>query len=402
MSSGGYAGLPISNSVLSEGFGMLRTVINDFKTAGNEITVLLDGRISKLNPPINADYTVPIFYPQEAKSFLANIASIDDSVLIIAPETGQTLQSLIELVEKTGKVSLNSESSAISKVANKAILHRVLAKNHLPTPKTLVLSVKDDLAKVKRVVKTKLSYPIVFKPMDGVSCSGLSIVKKEAQIEHAIAKIKVPSAEENFVVQEYIEGQAASVSLLCAKGKALAISLNQQTVKASGPEEASCYEGGSVPFDHPLKEKAFAISEKVVGCFEGLRGYVGVDLILAKDNVFVVDVNPRLTTSYVGLSRVANFNVAEALVTAVMKGEFPERLGTTGYVSFSKLKIPKPTTSSFQKISQISEVVSPPFPLNDNQKACGLIAGKGDSMEQGRIQLEEAKKRVLNIVNRGK
>ncbi len=116
----------------------------------------------------------------------------------------------------------------------------------------------------------------------------------------------------------------------------------------------------------------------------------------------MVDVNPRLTTSYVGLSRVANFNVAEALVTAVVKGEFPTKPETTGYVSFAKLKTSKPTIKTFEKIAKISEVVSPPFPLKDNQKACGLIAGQGDSMEHAGIQLEEAKKRILNIISGGK
>ena len=182
---------------------------------------------------------------------------------------------------------------------------------------------------------------MVFKPVDGVSCSGLSIVKEEAQVEKAVEKIKVESKEDHFVVQEFIEGDAASVSLLCAKGKAVAISLNHQTIKAGSPDETSFYEGGSVPFDHPLKQEAFAIAEKVVDCFEGLRGYVGVDLVLAKNKVFVVDVNPRLTTSYVGLSRVANFNVAEALINVVLKGEFPTKAETTGYVYFSKLEIPK-------------------------------------------------------------
>jgi hypothetical protein len=402
MSSGGYAGLPISNSVLSEGFGMLRTVASDFKAAGYEITVLLDDRISKLNPPINADCTVPIFYPQEVKNFLSNIAKINDAVLIVAPETAQTLQSIVELVEKTGKVSINCESNTISKVANKIVLYQVLKTNHLAIPKTLSLRVNDDLAKVKRAIKNKLSYPVVFKPVDGVSCGGLSFVKGESQVEKAVEKIKAASAEENFVVQEFIEGESASVSLLCAKGKVFAISLNQQTTRVGAPEEASCYEGGSVPFDHPLRQEAFTMAEKVVGCFEGLRGYVGVDLVLSKDKVFVVDVNPRLTTSYVGLSRVASFNVAETIVNAIMKGEFPIKPETTGHVSFSKLETPKPTINAFNRTAQVCGVVSPLFPLNDNQKACGLIAGQGDSMEQARLQLEEAKKRVLNIIGRGK
>ncbi len=65
VSGGGYAGQDISPSVLSEGFGMLRCLVEDFKAAGHEVTVLIDSRLSKLNPPIDADCIVPIFYPNE-------------------------------------------------------------------------------------------------------------------------------------------------------------------------------------------------------------------------------------------------------------------------------------------------------------------------------------------------
>jgi predicted ATP-grasp superfamily ATP-dependent carboligase len=402
ISGGGYAGQPIPLGVLSEGFGMLRSIVSNFKAAGYEVTVLLDARISKLNPPIAVDCTVPVFYPQEPKKFLAKVAKINDAAYIVAPETGQTLQSLVELVEQTGKVSLNCESSAIQKVADKTVLCKILKKNGLPTPKTLVLNVTDDLAIVKRAIKSKLSYPVVFKPMDGVSCGGLSVVKEDAQVEKAIAKIKAESAEKRFIIQEFVEGEAASVSLLSARGKALAISLNKQSVKVAAPEAVSSYEGGTVPFNHPLKQEAFTVAKKVVESYPGLRGYVGVDLVLAQDKPFVVDVNPRLTTSYVGLSRVADFNVAQALVNAALKSELPAKHESHGFACFSKIETPKPTISAFQKAAQISEVVSPPFPLNDNTKACSLIAGHGDSLENARLRFEEAKKRLINIISRGK
>ena len=162
VSGGGYAGQPISPSVLSEGFGMLRSIVSDFKSAGHEVTVLLDARLSKLNPPIDADCTVPVFYPQEAEKFLVNAAKINDAVYVIAPETGQTLQSLVEFVEQTGKVSLNCESSAIQKVADKTVLYETLKKNGLPTPKTMVLNVDDGLAEVKQInqKQVKLSFSV--------------------------------------------------------------------------------------------------------------------------------------------------------------------------------------------------------------------------------------------------
>ena len=402
ISGGGYAGQPMSPNVLSEGFGMLRSVVSDFKSAGHEVTVLLDDRISKLNPPIAADCTIPVSYPHEAEKLFNDAAKINDAIYVVAPETAQTLQSFVELVEHIGKVSLNCDARAIQKVADKTVLHEVLEKNGLPTPNTEVFNFEEDLTEIKQIISSEFNYPLVFKPADGVSCNGLSLVKEDAEVEKAVAKVKAESAGKHFVVQEFIEGEAVSVSVLCAGGKASAISLNKQNVKVASPEAVSSYEGGAVPFDYSPKQEAFRVSEKVVESFSGLRGYVGVDLVLSKDKPFVVDVNPRLTTSYVGLCRVAGFNVAEALVNAVLEGKLPAKCEINGFVCFSKVESPKPTVNAFQKAAKISEVVSPPFPLNNSNKSCSLVAGKGESLDDSGLRFEEAKKRLLNIISRGK
>jgi tyramine---L-glutamate ligase len=401
ISGGGYAGKQISPSILSEGFGMLRTIVSDFKLAGHEVTVLLDHRLSTLNPPLNANSIVPVFNSEEPQKFLVRLAEINDAVYVIAPETGKILQSLVEIVEQTDKISLNCESSAIQKVADKTVLCEVLEKNGVATPKTMVFEINENLAEIQCSSKRELTYPLVFKPLDGTSCCALSIVKEGDQVNDAISKLKAESANQHFIVQEFIEGEAASVSLLCVKGEARAISLNQQNVEICTPDGISSYKGGVVPFDHRLEQEAFRVSEKAVECFPGLKGYVGVDLILNRDKPFVVDVNPRLTTSFVGLSQTAKFNVAEEIIKAVLKGKLHAPSENNGYVCFSKYETCKPTNNAFQKIAEMKDVVSPPFPLSDSQKACALISAYGDSLENANERLEEAKKHVLSIINRG-
>jgi len=53
----------------------------------------------------------------------------------------------------------------------------------------------------------------------------------------------------------------------------------------------------------------------------GLRGYVGVDLVLGPNDDgnedWVIEINPRLTTSYIGLRVVAKANLAEAMLRVV-------------------------------------------------------------------------------------
>ena len=396
-SGGGYAGQQLPTDILAEGFGMLRSVAADFKTSGCEVTTLLDARLFKLNLPIAADHIFPVTYLEEPEKILMDLARINDSIYIIAPETGQALKTLVELAEKTGKTLLNCKSSAIAEVANKALLYATLQEKGFPIPKTLMLNASDTLAQIKHTLKRQLNFPVVFKPVDGVGCSGLSVIKAEFQIEKAIDKIRAESKCSDFITQEFIKGKSASVSLLATENKALAISLNRQDVTMADPEVFSSYNGGCIPFNHPSKEEAFDLAEKVVESFHGLQGYIGVDLILTKDMLYVVDVNPRLTTSYVGLRKVVNFNLAKAIENSVLKGKFPVKPENRGVVCFLKTETSKPTMETFKKAANMDVVVSPAFPLEDSSKSYALLVAEGATLDEATCAIEEAKKRLCNI-----
>jgi len=397
-SGGGYAGQKLPTGILAEGFGVLRSLTTDFKANGDEVTLLLDARLSRLNPPLDADHTFPVMYPEEPEKLLTSLAKINDSIYIIAPETGQTLQTIVELAEKTGKTTLNSKSTTITKVADKALLYAHLKEQGFPVPKNLLINVSNTFQKTRKTINQKLSYPLVFKPVDGVGCNGLSILKEESQIGKAIAKIKSESKCSYFIAQEFIEGESVSVSLLATKNTALAVSLNRQNIAMTGPEESSSYNGGCVPLDHPFKQEAFDLSEKVVKSINGLWGYIGVDLVLAPDMPYVVDVNPRLTTSYIGLRKVVNFNLAKAIENAVLKDNLPDKPENRGIACFLKTETPKPTMLTFKNTANMDTVVSPAFPLEENATSCALLMGSGETLDEATFAIEEAKKKLYSII----
>jgi len=402
VSGGGFAEEPISSGVLSEGFGMLRTLISDFKASGHYVTTLLDSRLAKLNPPIGADCVVPVFSSREAKVAIRKISESADAAYIIAPETDQVLQSLVESIEQTGAASLNCPANIIEKVANKAVLHKTLRKLGLPSPETIMFSVLDDVTEIKATINGRLNFPLIFKPLNGVSCCGLSVVRHEDQVASAVGKITRESSSKNFVAQELINGVAASVCLISTGSEALSISLNKQYVTIGAPEAISSYDGGLVPFDNPLKPEAFAITEKIVKSFQDLRGYVGVDLVLTEKEIVAVEINPRLTTSYVGLRRVVTFNPAQAIINAVLKRELPTNIQNCGYAYFSKIETPNPTINALQKTYKMNELVSPPFPVSDNGTACTLISSHSATLKETMLRFSEAKKRFLSTISGGK
>ncbi len=399
VSGGGYAQQPLPLGLLAEGYGMLRSMAADFKAAGHEVTVLLDERISKLNPPLEADFTVPIIYQSEAQKFLASISMVNDAVYVIAPETGQILQKLVQSIEVNGKICLNCTSEAIEKVSNKATLNKHLNKVQITTPKTLLLNFKDNITKNAKRINQELTYPIVLKTLDGAGCSGMSIIKTQESLNTAIAKLQKNTAVPQFIAQNYINGLPASVSVISNGKKAIAISLNKQQITLAQPSEESQYIGGCVPLEHPLSAKACSVAEKLVESIAGLRGYVGIDVVLSEDTVYVVDVNPRLTTSYVGLHAVADFNVAQALFEAVTSGILPKKVHSKEVVYFSKVETPQPTPAVYSKFAKLEYLCAPPFPSEPKEPAYALVMSKASTMQMACLHIEEAKKALRSIIS---
>ena len=397
VSGGGYAKHPLPTSVLAEGYAMLRGLIADFKAAGHETTVLLDERISRFNKPLDADLIIPVRYSEEPGRFITAISKIKDALYIIAPETSGILEEKVKLIEQTGKISLNCKSKAISQVTDKASLYENLEDMGFPIPKTLIIDINGASTDVLQTIKEGLRFPLIFKPADGTSCNGLSVVRSADQIDQAVSKIRQLTSSKRFIVQEFMDGASASVSLISNGKKAVPLSLNSQTLILSPPNAESRYEGGCVPFSHSLEQEAFILAQKVVEAFPGLHGYIGVDVVLMERQVLVVDVNPRLTTSYIGLRQLGDFNIAQLLVDAVVEGKLPKKIKACGAACFSKYEIPIPKQEIFEQAAQLRSVVSPPFPIESNINACALVIGQGLDFMDAKNRLEEAKKNLQNI-----
>ncbi|MEM0313403.1 MAG: ATP-grasp domain-containing protein, partial [Candidatus Bathyarchaeia archaeon] len=358
VSGGGFAGTSIPEDILCEGFAMLRTLTHDLRAMGHRITLPIDLRLKPLAALLRAERIIPVKSKRMLLKTLREAAHSLEAAYIIAPEG--ILPSLIEAVEEAGVLSLNCTPDAIRAAADKAKAQRVLAKAGLNVPETVEAYVDESPSALKLKAK-ELGFPVVFKPPCGVSCAGLSLVKGEGQIPAAIKRVKHETGSKRFLIQKFIRGVHASVSLIATAQKATPLTLNRQWVRLEAPSGVSSYEGGVVPLEHPLKNEAFRAAEKALSLFNGLRGYVGVDLVLTWDKAYVMEINPRLTTSYVGLRRVLEYNPAQAIVDAAVHGVAPGKGQTTGFAAFQKLETSNLSPGILDGVCSMEGGVTPPM-----------------------------------------
>jgi predicted ATP-grasp superfamily ATP-dependent carboligase len=88
-----------------------------------------------------------------------------------------------------------------------------------------------------------------------------------------------------------------------------------------------------------LNDRAQRLARRAIAPVDGLSGYVGVDLVLGAagdgSEDVAIEINPRLTTSYVGLRALAEFNLAEAMLALALGRPLPERRYRDGVVEWS-------------------------------------------------------------------
>ena len=84
------------------------------------------------------------------------------------------------------------------------------------------------------------------------------------------------------------------------------------------------YIGGSRIMDAKLIDRAQRIGHQAISALPPTQGYVGIDLVLGEQATddYLIEINPRLTTSYLGLRQIADSNLAQAMLQ-IAKGEEP-------------------------------------------------------------------------------
>jgi tyramine---L-glutamate ligase len=220
---------------------------------------------------------------------LRDLAREADSTVLIAPETSGTLASLTREFERAGARLLGSTADAVDLAADKARLAATLRELSIDTPPTRMIVPGAGLPH-------DTTYPAVLKPNDGAGSVDTFYL---TDVQNVPARARdMPVA----VLQPFVPGTPMSASFLVGEtGQSWPIGVGTQRMAIrDGRFE---YRGGTLPAS---RRDALPQLKPAVDAIAGLRGFVGVDFIwnTEESHATILEINPRPTTSYVGLSRL--------------------------------------------------------------------------------------------------
>jgi|GEM_PF-533898 len=158
-------------------------------------------------------------------------------------------------------------------------------------------------------------FPLVFKPNDGAGSCGVRMIDSLENLPRGAELAALFQQAPAWRLEEFIPGTAASVAFLCGPNGNVPLLPCLQRIER-GADGALTYRGSSAPLPDDLAERAIRLGAAALAALPPTVGYVGIDLVLANGSNgsldTVIEVNPRLTTSYLGLRALAAENLAAA------------------------------------------------------------------------------------------
>jgi predicted ATP-grasp superfamily ATP-dependent carboligase len=292
-----------AKSLLREGKAMLQAVASDFAALeGCEVVYLQDRRVKNKVQAQGAEM-VEIETPVQLFRTFANVAPKCDFGLIIAPEFNNHLHDWATKWLLLGGKLLGPPPEFIRIASSKVATAERLDAAGVPVPRGMKLGWPED-------IPADFSLPAVLKPDDGAGSQGILFVEK-AEDGDMIKRLNSPE----WRLEQYCPGMPASMAILAGPNGHIPLPGSLQWLS---DDRKFQYRGGMTPLSTPLNARAQRLALAAARAMPAALGYFGVDLVLgdAADGSqdVVIEINPRLTTSYVGLRAIAKQNLAQAML----------------------------------------------------------------------------------------
>jgi predicted ATP-grasp superfamily ATP-dependent carboligase len=300
MVCGGGIALPgNAGSLQQEGWAMLQALIDDIVRLPEavQVSTILHPTLTRHSSRWHAQQVQVAIAdsPAQEKQLLCRLATQCDATLLIAPELNGALEHRVRLLSQRGVRLLNCTAEAVALTSDKWALFQHLSAHQIPTIPTAPVSTR---------------FPggdLVVKRRDGAGSTGMRrITTSQDWTRHWQAH-----DPRLFLMQPFLPGSPHSLTALFANGVL-------QSLWPAGEQHLSdngtfSYQGGRLEAAHRFNGAMHALIRQTASILPGLHGLVGFDLLVsdtAEPPLTLVEVNPRLTTSYLGYRQLTSDNLA--------------------------------------------------------------------------------------------
>ena len=380
--------------------------VSTIKRSGYEAIIINN------NPEtVSTDYTTAdkLYFEPLTPEDVMNIIEFEKPEGVVVSLGGQTAINLAEPLMKRGVNIIGTDCEAINRAEDRGSFEKILKELNIPQPQGVAVTNIEDGVKAAE----KIGYPVLVRPSFVLGGRAMQIVAKEEQLRTYLKTAVEIDVDKPVLVDKYLQGKEVEVDAIC-DGRDVFVPGIMELVERTGihsGDSISVYP--SVSISDKVKGTILRYT-KMLGLGIGIKGLYNIQFIVDdKDDVYIIEVNPRSSRTVPFLSKATGYSLAD-IATEVILGMSLKELGIFDlYPEEKKRYYVKVPVFSFNKIKGLDAYLSPE--MKSTGEAIGydrklhramskaLIAGGMNIQNYGTVLVtlaDEDKEEALPLVRR--
>ena len=340
---------------------------------------------------VSTDYTTSdkLYFEPLTVEDVMNVLTLEKPDGVIVSLGGQTAINLAEPLAALGAPIIGTGIEAIRNAEDRGCFEAIMTKLQIPQP--MAEAVTDIEAGVRAA--NRIGYPVLVRPSYVLGGRAMQIVSNEEALRRYLQTAVEVNVDQPVLVDKYIMGKELEVDAVCDGTDVFVPGIMEHV------EHTGIHSGDSISV-YPT----FSVSPKVkkdildytvrLGVEIGIVGLYNIQFIVdEKEDVYVIEVNPRSSRTVPFLSKATGVPLAD-IATRVMLGVSLKAQGINQlYPEEKKRWFVKTPAFSFAKLRGMDSYLSP------EMKSTGEAIGYDKSLNRALYKSLQAS--GLNVENYG-
>ncbi|MGN9865633.1 carbamoyl-phosphate synthase large subunit [Bacillus swezeyi] len=338
------------------------------KEAGYEAIIINN------NPEtVSTDFSISdkLYFEPLTVEDVMHIIDLEQPKGVVVQFGGQTAINLADELAERGVEILGTSLEDLDRAEDRDKFEQALETLNVPQPLGKTATSVEGAVEIA----AHIGYPVLVRPSYVLGGRAMEIVYHEAELLHYMENAVKINPQHPVLIDKYLIGKEIEVDAI-SDGETVVIPGIMEHI-----ERAGVHSGDSIAV-YPPQSLSEEIKKKIeqytIELAKGLNiiGLLNIQFVLSKDEVYVLEVNPRSSRTVPFLSKITGIPMAN-LATKVILGRKLSDMGyTEGLQKEQEGVYVKVPVFSFAKLRRVDITLGP------EMKSTGEVMGKDSTLEK--------------------
>lgn len=322
---------------------------------------------------VSTDFSISdkLYFEPLTEEDVMNIIDLEQPKGVVVQFGGQTAINLADKLAKNDVQILGTSLENLNRAEDRKEFEALLHTIDVPQPQgKTATSPKEALENARNI-----GYPVVVRPSYVLGGRAMEIVNSDAELEDYMNQAVKASPDHPVLVDSYLTGKEIEVDAI-SDGETVIIPGIMEHI-----ERAGVHSGDSIAVYPPqtlTQEEMVTLEDYTIRLAKGLniKGLINIQFVIARDGVFVLEVNPRSSRTVPFLSKITNIQMAQLAMRAIMGEKLVDLGYKAGIQPYTEGVFVKAPVFSFNKLKNVDITLGP------EMKSTGEVMGKDTTMEK--------------------